>query len=257
MNPKPILEIASSSREAMLKHFGVPETDAAAPTFEIVDESDDTAVVRIYDRISSFWGVNAADFVEEISAITKPKIRVEMSSPGGSVFDGIAIYNALRVHPAEITTRADSLVASIASVIFQAGDTRQMMTGSQLMIHKAWGLEIGNADDHLAFAELLEKQDGVIAEIYAAKSDHDAEHFAELMTAETWLTHTEAIDEGLADETLDPSASDDAEPDASATPPVQNSTPTKPKWEPPQASTGDEWVREYINAEPSAPASTN
>lgn len=167
----------------------------------------DTAEVRIYDYIDSWggaWGISAQEFAEQISAITAPKILVAINSPGGDVFDGIAIYNALRLHSAHITTRVDGLAASIASVIAQAGDHRQVVTGGQVMIHKAWGIVLGNADEMRSYADVLERQDANLAGIYAERTGGDTARFAELMAAETWMTAGEALDEGLVDEIISP-----------------------------------------------------
>lgn len=171
--------------------------------FSVQNATGDEAVVRIYDEI--WWlGVNAMDLTAELDAITAPKIRVEINSPGGDVFDGIAIYNALRLHPAEITTRVDGIAASIASVIAQAGDHRVMVASSQMMIHNAWGLTVGDYADHEEMASLLEMQDEIIAGIYATKATNGADHFRALMNAETWMTAERAVAEGLADEVLEP-----------------------------------------------------
>lgn len=171
--------------------------------YSIRNAAGDEAVVRIYDEI--WWlGVNAQDLVAELDAVTAPKMRVEINSPGGDVFDGIAIYNALRNHPAHVTTRIDGLAASIASVIAQAGDHRVMLGASQMMIHNAWGLAVGDTQDHADMAELLEQQDGVIAGIYAQRSGQSVDHFRALMSAETWLTTDAAVEHGLADEVIEP-----------------------------------------------------
>ena len=178
----------------------VPRREAG---YTIQNATGDEAVVRIYDEI--WWlGVNALDLTAELDSITAASIRVEINSPGGSVFDGITIYNALRLHPATITTRVDGLAASIASVIAQAGDHRIMVDSSQMMIHNAWGMTVGNQTDHEDMAQLLAQQDEIIAGIYASKSSNDADHFRGLMNAETWLTAERAVAEGLADEILDP-----------------------------------------------------
>lgn len=170
--------------------------------YTIVNAADE-AVVRIYDEI--WWlGVNAQDLARDLDAITAPSIRVEINSPGGDVWDGIAIYNALRNHPARVTTRVDGIAASIASVIAQAGDTRIMVTGSQMMIHNAWGMTVGDRTDHTDMAAVLEQQDEVIASIYASRSGLPAEGFRALMDAETWMTADAAVDAGLADEVLEP-----------------------------------------------------
>ena len=177
----------------------VRQREAGYSITNLADES----VVRIYDEI--WWlGVNALDLVAELDTITSPKIRVEINSPGGDVFDGIAIYNALRNHPAHVTTRVDGIAASIASVIAQAGDHRIMQPAAQMMIHNAWGMTVGDTKDHGDMSALLEQQDAVIAGIYAARSGGDVAHFRDLMNAESWLTADTAVSEGLADVIVDP-----------------------------------------------------
>lgn len=163
-----------------------------------VRNADDEAVLRIYDEISWF-GITAMDVLGELDKVTAPAIRVELNSPGGDVFDGIAIHNALRAHPAHVTVSVDGIAASIASVIAQAGDTRVMQPASQMMIHNARGLVIGDKDDHRDMVDLLEQQDGIIAGIYAARSGGDVDEFRSLMNDETWLTDQGAVDLGLAD----------------------------------------------------------
>ena len=169
---------------------------------------DDTAVVRIYDEI---WmlGVNAEDLVAELDTITAPNLRVEINSPGGDMFAGIAIFNALRNHPARVMTRVDGVAASAASLIFQAGDHRVMQPGTQQMIHNAWGMTIGDRRDHAQMAELLEQSDGQLAAVYAARAGTSVASMRALMDAETWLTGNEAVDVGLADEAPETTAVDD------------------------------------------------
>lgn len=180
-------------------------TVAREAGYSIRNAAGDEAVIRIYDEIW-FLGVNAQDFANDLDSVTAPRIRVEINSPGGDVWDGIAIYNALRAHPAHVTTRVDGIAASIASVIAQAGDLRVMLGGSQMMIHNAWGLTVGNHADHEDMASVLAHQDGIIAGIYASRSGGDADHFRTLMEAETWLTAAAAVEAGLADEVIDPPA---------------------------------------------------
>lgn len=161
----------------------------------------DRAVVRIYDEISLF-GITAEQFAADLDAITAPELEVQINSPGGDVFDGIAIHNALRAHPARIITRVDGLAASIASVIVQAGDERIMASSAQMMLHKAWGVCVGNDDDMRDMAGVLARQNDVLVEIYAARSGKPAARFRDLMGAESWLTAREAVAEGLADSVL-------------------------------------------------------
>lgn len=173
--------------------------------FTIQNAAGDEAVIRIYDEIS-WYGVNALDFANALDGVTAAAIRVDINSPGGDVFDGIAIYNALRNHPATVTTRVDGLAASIASIIAQAGDRRLIQASGQMMIHNAWGLTVGDNRDHADMAKLLQQQDAVLAGIYAARSGRDADEFRDLMNAETWFTADAAVAAGLADEVIEPPA---------------------------------------------------
>lgn len=172
-----------------------------------INNAGDVAVVRIYDEIS-WWGVSADMFAQEIAGITAGTIEVQINSPGGNVFDGLAIYNALRLHPARIVTRVDGLAASAASAIAQAGDHRIMVSSSQMMIHEAWGACVGTAAEMLDMAALLEQQNTVLAELYAERSGGAVDEFRALMAAETWFTAQAAIDAGLADELLVPTRQD-------------------------------------------------
>lgn len=170
--------------------------------YEIKNAAGSTAVVRVYDEIG--YPVTADEFARDLEAISADQIEVHINSPGGDVFDGVAIYNALRAHPARITTRVDGIAASIASVVAQAGDHRVMLSGSQMMVHEAWGLAIGPASEMREYAALLDKQSDVIASIYAERSDRPESRFRQMMTDETWLTADETVAAGLADEIRKP-----------------------------------------------------
>ncbi|WP_370325288.1 head maturation protease, ClpP-related [Euzebya sp.] len=161
------------------------------------------ATIRIFDEIG-YWGVTEEDFARDLEQIDADEIEVQISSPGGEVYAGIAIYNQLRAHRARIITRVDGMAASAASVIVQAGDERLMMSSAQMMIHEAWGLCVGPAGDMRDFAELLDKQSDIIAGIYAARSGRDVAEFRDLMRTDTYLTDTEAVDLGLADSVYEP-----------------------------------------------------
>lgn len=162
------------------------------------------ATIRLYDEIG-FWGVTEEDFAQDLDQITADEIEVQISSDGGDVFAGIAIYNLLRMHSARVTTRVDGLAASIASVIVQAGDHRVMVGSSQQMIHPAWGVAIGPASEMREFADLLDKQTDVIAGIYAERSGQDLEVWRDKLAGpDVWMTADEAVEAGLADEVLTP-----------------------------------------------------
>lgn len=179
------------------------------------DDEQENATLFIYEEIGGWWGTPADELVKELHGLSAKTIEVRINSPGGSVFDSIAIYNALIKHPANITTCVDSLAASGASIIAMAGDKCTMMRGSQMMIHDAIGLEWGNAKDMLAMAEFLDKQSDNIATVYADKAGGEAKDWRAKMLAETWLFADEAVELGLADEVYSREDVKDAEEDES------------------------------------------
>lgn len=160
----------------------------------------------LYDVIASddeeamwFGGVSPQGFISALAQTDGP-VTLRINSPGGSVFGAQAMVSAMREHGAPITAQIDSLAASAASVIAAECAECVMAPGSMLMIHKAWGMTIGNADDMLQSAALLEKIDGAIADTYARRAgDEDREKYLALMAAETWFSADEAVSAGLAD----------------------------------------------------------
>lgn len=163
-------------------------------------DSDDATDVYIYDSIGGWWGTSAVDFVQKLLAIDTKQINVHINSPGGDVFEGIAIFQALRNHPARIVTYVDSLAASAASFIAMAGDRRVVAPYGSVMIHDAWGLAIGNAADMAKMAEELDQVSNNIASIYAGRAGGDVAEWREAMLAETWYSAQEALDAGLVHE---------------------------------------------------------
>lgn len=128
-------------------------------------------------------------------------LTIVINSPGGDVFAGVAIYNALKNrNDGHVTVRVDGVAASIASVIAMAGDTIKMSLGSTMMIHKPWSMAMGDAEELTKTIELLNKLEGSIIDIYAERTGLDKEKIAELLAAETWLNPEEAVALGFADE---------------------------------------------------------
>ncbi len=113
--------------------------------YRIDNKAGEPAALYIFDEINPMWGIGAQQVVDELNGIDASQIDVHINSPGGNVFDGIAIMNALRNHKANITVKVDGLAASIASVIAMAGDEIVMSLGSQMMVHNPSGFAMGDA----------------------------------------------------------------------------------------------------------------
>lgn len=158
------------------------------------------AEIRIYDEIG-FWGMTAKDFVTELDAVAAgaSEIVVSINSPGGDVFDAFAIYNALRRHPLAVTTRVDGIAASAASLILMAGNTVLMPENAMIMIHNAWTIAAGTADELRNVAVMMDKaRDGIVA-AYTTKTGKSADEIIELMNATTWMTALDAQALGFCD----------------------------------------------------------
>ncbi|HMR37898.1 MAG TPA: Clp protease ClpP, partial [Paracoccus sp. (in: a-proteobacteria)] len=115
-------------------------------------------------------GVGAKRIAAALRAIGNRDVTVQINSPGGDMFEGIAIYNLLRAHPAEVSIEVLGIAASAASIIAMAGDNIRMAPSSFLMLHNAWGVVIGNRHDMTEAATLFESFDDALADIYAARS---------------------------------------------------------------------------------------
>jgi len=168
--------------------------------FSIKAKAAGAAEIKIYDEIG-MWGITARQFSDELSALGQVKqISLFIHSPGGDVFDGIAIYNLLKKHPANITVHIDGLAASMASVIAMAGDKVVMPENAMLMIHKPWGISGGNANEMRDYADLLDKVEAVLIPAYATKTGKSTDELAQMLEGETWLNGRECVEQGFADE---------------------------------------------------------
>jgi ATP-dependent Clp protease protease subunit len=157
------------------------------------------AEIVIYDEIGAF-GIPAKAFLDELKALGPVlELTVRINSPGGSVFDGVAIYNALKRHEARVTVWIDGIAASIASMIAMAGDQVVMPENAMLMLHDPSALVIGTASDMRAMAEALDKMKAGMVAAYRDKSGRDDAEIEALMRDETWLSAEEALGLGLAD----------------------------------------------------------
>jgi ATP-dependent Clp protease protease subunit len=163
-----------------------------------VEAKGKEATVYIYDEIS-WWAVDANQFVKDFAKLDVDTIHLRVNSPGGSVFDGLAIYNAIKRHDAKVIAHVDALAASIASIIVLAADEVRAAKNSFYMIHDPYSIVVGSAADMREEADLLDKVAGTLIQSYADKSGMEPEEIADMMAKETWFTAQEALDSGFID----------------------------------------------------------
>jgi ATP-dependent protease ClpP protease subunit len=165
------------------------------------------AVLQIFDQIGEDWfggsGISAKAFSDALQSVGPGPLVVEINSPGGNVWDGLAIYNMLRGRQAPVTTRVVGIAASIASVIALAGDSIEMAEASLFMIHDPSGMVAGTSDDMRKMANALDQHAEILAGIYTKRTGKTSAQIRAAMTAETWFTAQEAIQFGLADKTTE------------------------------------------------------
>ena len=179
--------------------------------YRISNVAQRSADVYIFDEIG-WLGVDAQTFADDLNQLDVDNIALHVNSPGGSVWDGLAIMNTLRHHKARVTAYVDGIAASAASFIVVGGADEVVMSAhAQMMIHDASGIVLGNADEMRWMADYLDKSSDNIASIYAQKgTDKSVAEWREVMKAETWLSDTEAVECGLADR-VDKSSEADTE----------------------------------------------
>ncbi len=168
------------------------------------EDAPKSAEVFIFGDIGESWWdetVTAKQFVKDFAAIDAEAITVRINSYGGSVTDGIAIYNAIKRHPAAVTVSIEAAAYSIASLIAMAGDTVEMADNALLMIHAPWGYAAGNSADMRDMADTLDKYAQAMASSYVAKSSMSTDDVLALLTdgQDHWYTAQEALDAGFVD----------------------------------------------------------
>ncbi len=192
------------SRHAAKARVARPNAEKRSWYNFVAKESE--ADIYIYDEISSWWGVSANDFVSDLNEISASTINLYINSPGGSVFEGYAIYSALiryaDKNKATINVIIDGWAASIASVIAMAGDHIKIGAHAQTMIHSPWSFAIGTAEDMRAEADVLDDLQETIVDIYAARTGGDRKEIEDWVNAETWFKGQAAVDAGFADEVI-------------------------------------------------------
>lgn len=158
--------------------------------------------LRIFGEIGPdyFGMISDTAVIRALDELKGKKISVRINSPGGDAFMGVSIMNAFRRHAAKITVHVDALAASAASIIAMGADKIVMHEGAMMMIHRAWTIGLGNAEDFAKISDTLSKVDQNLIDIYHRKSGLDKAKVKQLVDAETWLTGDEAVDLGFADE---------------------------------------------------------
>lgn len=174
--------------------------------FSIKAKGKSAAEILLYEDIGAglFGGVTAKQFAADLKALGPVEnIDVRINSYGGDVFDGLAIYRQIVDHKARVVTHVDGVAASIASVIAMAGDEIRISESGFLMVHAAWAVALGNADDLRTMANLLDTTTATLRDVYVARTGQSAERVSSWMAAETWLTAAEAVEHGFANSIVD------------------------------------------------------
>lgn len=195
--------IANPFPVQMNVHAFAPRGDQAPSGYKVLAKGSDKAEIYLYGSIgASFWGdgITAKKFADDLKALGKrAQIDLRINSEGGDVFDGKAMYALLVANPAKIVVHIDGLAASAASFIAMAGAEIKISEGAFVMIHNAWTMAMGGAEDMRQMADLLESVSGTIRDVYVARTQQSAKKIQDMMDAETWLTGPEALKLGFAD----------------------------------------------------------
>ena len=174
-------------------------TPTSTPKFYALEKSgNNETTVTLYDEIGAF-GAGSKEFLSDLGKLAGQHIHLRINSPGGSVVEGTAIYNALRRHEGGLTVHIDAMAASMASVIAMAGKPVYMADNALLMIHNPWTVSMGESKDLRKEADLLDKLKVNLRNAYVRKTGINAEEIGAMMDAETWLDAVEAVALGFAD----------------------------------------------------------
>lgn len=166
--------------------------------FELKAQTDAPAQMFLYDEIS-YWGVMAADFVSELVGLNGADVDLHVNSPGGDVFEGLAMLNSLRAYPGKVTAYVDGIAASAASFLIMGADEVVMQPNTEIMIHDAWGMCLGNSADMIDMAQRLDKVSDNIADVYRGKAGGAVAEWRQRMKDEGWYGPDEALELGLVD----------------------------------------------------------
>lgn len=170
--------------------------------YKIINKTADTASVSIHNEIGLF-GVSAAQFIGDLRAQSAKTIDLSIHSPGGNLLDGFAMYNALLSHPAKVYGRVEGIAASAASLVLMAADMISMPEDSFIMIHNPHGGAYGQSSDLREMADIMDKMQSSIANIYAKRTGLDSAEIIDMLNAETWMSAADAQQKGFADHVID------------------------------------------------------
>lgn len=189
-------EPSDLERQVLCSILGISPT--TAPSWHVENAGPSGARMYVHKPIGG-WSLDAGKFVETVHGLQTDRIDLHVNSPGGIVFDAVAMYEALRSHPAQVVAHVDGLAASAASVLIMAADQIEIATGGRIMVHDARGGVWGSPDEIRAHADLVESISNDIAGFYAGRAGGTRAKWRQAMRATTWYGAAEAVRAGLAD----------------------------------------------------------
>ncbi len=183
------------------------EEEEEHPMAQEEEKEHPMAELLLFDVIGPDFfgdGITGLQVREAFATLGGQDVRVRINSPGGDVFEGLAIHNALRDHPGRVQVVVDALAASAAAIVAMAGDEILMVENATLMIHEPWTVAVGDAAELRAQADILETINAGLVTTFARRTGLPRDEVAQLLRAETWLSADQAVAAGFADRTVEP-----------------------------------------------------
>lgn len=181
-----------------------PSLRPAALASDKADDADRT--IGVYDVIGQDWwtgeGFTAKRMAAALRSLGKGPVTVAINSPGGDMFEGLAMYSMLREHDGDVEVKVMGLAASAASILAMGGDTVRISRAGFFMVHNCWVAAVGNRHDLREVAAALEPFDAAMADVYVARTGEDPKAIAKLMDRESWIGGSAAVEQGFADSLL-------------------------------------------------------
>lgn len=197
-------------RDSRVRAFKAGQEVPACDFRASMNAAGDTFEFWLYDMIDDWFGITAGDVVTALMQADGRDVVMHVNSPGGMVTEGIAIYNTMRGYEGKITARVEGMAASAASFIVMAANEIEVEPTGMFMIHDAWDVSVGPADEHRRTADLLDKASDNIARIYQTRAGGEQTEWRGLMKEETWYVGEEAVTAGLADRVTEASTAKDS-----------------------------------------------